>query len=171
MRATEFICECHSLNENLRAWFGKGKKGGKSPIAQRAGEVVRDQRAGVSGTADELNLMQRDVEALSSSLKKLKDPTRGDAIAAAGRVERDVKRAAAMTPARTSSKPYGQAIDRSVSDQGKISFEVPKQSSIVRPPSYKEMMAKRSKEFAGKTEAEKQEIFNQYLKRWKQNNK
>ena len=28
MRATEFICECHSLNENLRAWFGKGKKGG-----------------------------------------------------------------------------------------------------------------------------------------------
>jgi len=28
MRANEFICECHSLNEDLRAWFGKGKKGG-----------------------------------------------------------------------------------------------------------------------------------------------
>ena len=28
MRANQFICECHSLNEDLRAWFGKGKKGG-----------------------------------------------------------------------------------------------------------------------------------------------
>ena len=32
MRATEFICECHSLNENLRAWFGKGKGGAEAAV-------------------------------------------------------------------------------------------------------------------------------------------
>lgn len=115
--------------------------------------------------------MQKDAEAGLSKLKRFKDPTPSSATAAAKRVERDVRKSNAMTPARTSSKPYGQALDRSVSDQGKTSFEVPKQSSVRRPPSYKEVMAKYRKEFASKSPEEKQRIFKDYVRRWEERNK
>jgi len=150
----------------------KGGKKGKSAISKRATKVVKDQRAGVAGTDDALNKGQ---QALDKSMSRLRRQERRGGQAAASlnakAVERDVRRAAAYGPQTSSSKPFGQRIDPPKSTGGKVKVEIPKQSSIGRPLSYKEMMAQRRKEWAGKSEAEKQEIFNQYLKRWKQNNK
>ena len=148
------------------------KKGGKSAIAKRAGNVVKDQRAGVMGTDDALNKAQQSLDKSMSRLRRQeRRGGRGAAALNARSVERDVRKANAMTPARTSSKPFAQRIDppkETGSKPGVIKLE---KSNVSRPPSYKEVMAKYRKEFASKSEAEKQKIFRDYITRWEQRNK
>jgi len=67
----------------VKGLFSKGKPtAGKSAISQRASNVVRDQRAGVSGTMDDLNQLEKSAQ---SSLDKLNKSRANDAVRAATR--------------------------------------------------------------------------------------
>lgn len=155
--------------------FGKkAATAAKSAIRSRADDAVRAQRKGFAGDADEFNQLQQGV---TQSLNRLaRQERRGGRAAAslnAKKLEGEVKRASAYGPQFPKpGQTYGARIEKPKPSGGKVGFEIPKQSSLpAQPPSYKEIMARHRKDFEGKTQSEKDKIFNEYIKRWKARNK
>ena len=174
------------MNEGIGALFkgaikvGKklfGKKAAtaaKSAIRSRTDDAVRAQRGGFAGDADEFNQLQQGAtQALNRLARQERRGGRGAASLAAKKVEADVKRASAYGPQFPKpGQTYGARIEKPKPTGGKVGVEIPKKSSLpAQPPSYKEIMARHRKDFEGKTQSEKDKIFQEYIKRWKDLNK
>ena len=83
----------------------------ESPIRTRAQDVVRSQRLGVSGNADELNQMQQAAQSSLDRMSTFRQGTRRSADLNAKSLERQVRRANAYGPQTSSSKPFAQVIE------------------------------------------------------------
>ena len=156
--------------------FGKkAATAAKSAIRSRTDDAVRAQRGGFAGDADEFNQLQQGVtQSLNRLARQERRGGRGAASLAAKKVEADVKLASKYGP--QTSLPPGKTgvkkIEKPKPTGGKVGVEIPKKSSLPsQPPSYKELMARHRKEFEGKTQSEKDKIFQEYIKRWKDLNK
>lgn len=146
----------------------------KSAIRSRTDDAVRAQRGGFAGDADEFNQLQQGAtQALNRLARQERRGGRGAASLAAKKVEADVKRASAYGPQFPKpGQTYGARIEKPKPTGGKVGVEIPKKSSLPsQPPSYKELMARHRKDFEGKTQSEKDKIFQEYIKRWKDLNK